>query len=356
VWETSPGRRTGSEATGCPCCRGLQVSVTNSLAVLYPEIAAQLDPGRNDGVTAAEIVAGSNKKYWWRCDKGPDHVWEAVVFSRTRAVASGCPRCSTGWTVQGLREFLVGLRDHLRALPPQDLYAICRSNGLLRSSRSEFAKRLLTGEISAEELDAFIDGRRDPPMLDTTLLAGFEDEFEGALGSGGGSSADVGDFGDEEIDAEVAVGTDDVGGDEPPLPLVSSDGILAAAGAIVFADSDDETVDYLVASAVARIWGHAYRNEAAALAETGTQRSDVYAERVRQTFRAQHDAALSLPIPDGYDFRPGSGVDVALPNLMQRRVASQVVTERRVGNWSGTGAGKTLSAVLSSRAIGATSS
>ena len=38
---------------------------------------------------------------------------------------------------------------------------------------------------------------------------------------------------------------------------------------------------------------------------------------------------------------------------MQRHVAAQVKDRRRVGNWSGTGAGKTLSAVLASRVINA---
>jgi hypothetical protein len=351
MWKSRVVERT-TFGQGCPGCSGQQISVTNSLATRFPEIAAELDSERNSEVTADQIVAGTSMKYWWRCNEGPDHVWEASTASRT-SLGTGCPRCNKGWMVDGLREFLRGLRAHLGVLPPQDLYAICRSNGLLRSAQSKFAKRLLTGEIAAEELDAFIDGRQDPPELDTTVLVGFGDELEGGLDGTAGRPEDEVGLGDEEIAAEVAVGADDVGGDEPPLPLVSSDGILAAAGAIVFADSDDETVDYLVASAVARIWGHAYRDEAAALAETGTQRSDVYAERVRQTFRAQHDAALSLAIPAGYDFRPGSGTDLALPNLMQRRVASQVVIERRVGNWSGTGAGKTLSAVLSSRAIGA---
>lgn len=38
---------------------------------------------------------------------------------------------------------------------------------------------------------------------------------------------------------------------------------------------------------------------------------------------------------------------------MQRLAAVQVRDKKRVGNWSGTGAGKTLSAVLASRVINA---
>src|SRR5262249_11764803 len=40
-------------------------------------------------------------------------------------------------------------------------------------------------------------------------------------------------------------------------------------------------------------------------------------------------------------------------NLMQRLIAYRVAVDKRVGNWSGTGAGKTLGAILASRVLGA---
>ncbi len=78
---------------GCPSCAGYQVSVTNSLATRFPQVAAELDPDRNDGLTADQIVAGSNRKLWWRCTAGPDHTWLTTVSSRTRG-GTGCPACS----------------------------------------------------------------------------------------------------------------------------------------------------------------------------------------------------------------------------------------------------------------------
>ena len=72
-----------------------------------------------------------------------------------------------------------------------------------------------------------------------------------------------------------------------------------------------------------------------------------YANQVRDRFLAEYEAARTLPIPDGYDFRIDG--KPTPPNLMQRHVAVQVRDRKRVGNWSGTGAGKTLSAILASR-------
>ncbi|MFI1989067.1 zinc-ribbon domain-containing protein [Actinoplanes sp. NPDC020271] len=91
-WNASPNNRTSKGGRGCPSCAGLQASVTNSLAALYSEIAAQLDPHGNDQ-TADQIVAGSNKRFWWRCPEGPDHLWLAAVVDRT-ARGTGCAACA----------------------------------------------------------------------------------------------------------------------------------------------------------------------------------------------------------------------------------------------------------------------
>jgi len=77
---------------GCACCRGLRASNTNSLASLYPELAAQWHPTKNGTLTPDQVVAASHKKVWWKCPKGLDHEWHAVVKSRTRGTP-GCPFC-----------------------------------------------------------------------------------------------------------------------------------------------------------------------------------------------------------------------------------------------------------------------
>ncbi len=93
-WEAPVGARTHAGA-GCPFCRGLRVSVTNSLASWDPDIAAQWHPTKNKVLTAADVVAHSNKRYWWQCQKDPSHSWRAVVNNRTnKHTESGCPKCA----------------------------------------------------------------------------------------------------------------------------------------------------------------------------------------------------------------------------------------------------------------------
>ncbi len=77
--------------------------------------------------------------------------------------------------------------------------------------------------------------------------------------------------------------------------------------------------------------------------------NDDYDSKVKKEFLEEYYAAEQLEIPEGYNFTIDG--KLTLPNLMQLRTASRVVKDRSVGNWSGTGAGKTLSAILASRVI-----
>ncbi len=81
--------------TACPCCRGSKVSVTNSLATRFPEVAAEWHPTKNGDLTPDRVTSGTKRHVWWKCMKGPDHEWRVTINSRTNpATRSGCPYCS----------------------------------------------------------------------------------------------------------------------------------------------------------------------------------------------------------------------------------------------------------------------
>ena len=39
-----------------------------SLADLFPAVAAQWHHTKNDDLTPWDVTSASNKKYWWKCD------------------------------------------------------------------------------------------------------------------------------------------------------------------------------------------------------------------------------------------------------------------------------------------------
>ena len=98
------------DGCGCPYCAGRKaIPGETDLATLYPEIAASWDAERNGVLTADQVLPSAHDKVWWRCEK--DHVWQAMVFSRTRENGSGCPYC-TG------KKVLAGFND-LATLKPK---------------------------------------------------------------------------------------------------------------------------------------------------------------------------------------------------------------------------------------------
>jgi hypothetical protein len=57
------------------------------------KIAKQWHPTKNSEWRAFDFTRGSDAVAWWRCKKGPDHEWQAVINSRTLR-KSRCPFCS----------------------------------------------------------------------------------------------------------------------------------------------------------------------------------------------------------------------------------------------------------------------
>jgi hypothetical protein len=95
-WQASLYKRVNGDS-GCPCCSGRRVSVTNSLATVAPAVAAQWHPtlNRERAPQGPEgVVANTNAKFWFACENGPDHVWEAIVRNRV-AGKTGCPFCAS---------------------------------------------------------------------------------------------------------------------------------------------------------------------------------------------------------------------------------------------------------------------
>ena len=89
-WEACVDKRT-IKSTGCPCCAGRKISVTNSLVNNYPEIAKQWYPEKNDR-DVSDVVAGSHARFWWKCTAGPDHKWQTSPHLRT-SQSTKCPYC-----------------------------------------------------------------------------------------------------------------------------------------------------------------------------------------------------------------------------------------------------------------------
>jgi hypothetical protein len=76
---------------GCPVCRGLKIVLSNSLMMVYSNLANEWHPGKNGHLKPLDVHYGSHKRVWWLCAKNNDHEWQASI--KQRAAGNGCPMC-----------------------------------------------------------------------------------------------------------------------------------------------------------------------------------------------------------------------------------------------------------------------
>lgn len=98
-WMTSVYYRT-IRKSGCPACQNKTVSSTNCLQALRPDLLVFWDFDANKTITPSDVTPGSNKKVWWKCERG--HSWCATVTS----VVQGrkCPICSGQKVLEGFND------------------------------------------------------------------------------------------------------------------------------------------------------------------------------------------------------------------------------------------------------------
>ena len=344
---------------GCPHC----ALAGESLAAKHPPLAAEWHPDKNGDIAPDQVHADHMMTAWWRCAKG--HEFQATVRSRVRG-SQRCPICYGKWSVENIRAFVQSLLHHVDVLTPSEKFALAIQAGALKGKHSQaFVMALSTGRFPVEELKKFSAG--EPSLVDEFATnKDFSLELvEAAQRKAEDETADpfalpqapAGEDDDADVEIDVSVQKDLTGTseaeDENDLPVVETRDALAALDSALVANADAETVKFLTDSAKAKLWKHAYVDAETARSQAAQFKGDAYSTLVRDRFLAEFDAAESLALPDGYAFRPTPDAEIAPPRLMQRHVAVSVAENRRFGNWSGMGAGKTLSAVLATRVVGA---
>ena len=99
-YEQSPYRR--GKGAGCQyCCNQKVLAGFNDLETTNPLLAKEWHPIKNDPLKPCEVVAGSNRKVWWQCEKG--HEWVAQL--NTRLKGDNCPYCSNHRVLIGFNDF-----------------------------------------------------------------------------------------------------------------------------------------------------------------------------------------------------------------------------------------------------------
>lgn len=107
-WRCSQGHSwkapVSSRAYGnkCPYCAGRKLLPGfNDLATRNPSLSSEWDYENNKNLTPEMVMAGSDRKVWWKCHLG--HRYQANIADRN-LTGSGCPYCGNRLVLKGFND------------------------------------------------------------------------------------------------------------------------------------------------------------------------------------------------------------------------------------------------------------
>lgn len=157
---------------GCPICANKQVQTgDNDLASLYPDIARQWHPTKNGALTPTDVVPGTRRKVWWRCEKG--HDYQASVASRVNG--SGCPICAGKVVVPGDNDLASQYPDIARQWHPTKNGALTPEHVAPASNRKVWWRCEKDHDYQAVIASRTQRGGGCPYCANKKVLAGFND-------------------------------------------------------------------------------------------------------------------------------------------------------------------------------------
>ena len=230
------------------------------------------------------------------------------------------------WTHNGIIAFLESVKPIIQDLSESEVFLILSRNGMLgRDQRLKHAK-LLRSLTKLRRQD------------DVETAAKLVKDARGKIDRSKTERVNL----EREVSDEVLEEPDD-----SQLRDLKTLENLAAIDKIVEAHiTDDETIlEFMISSRVSVLWKKVMEDAPGfSIADIRGMQGGKYACLTRDRFLDEYDKATQIPVPENYRFRrDGHQLD---PNLMQRLCAFRLLKEKRLGNWSGVGSGKTIAALF----------
>jgi superfamily II DNA or RNA helicase len=246
------------------------------------------------------------------------------------------------WNQNNIIAFLEENKEYLHTCSVPELLTIIESNGLYNYLTNEKIRRLQeTKECSKEreqEVDEIINSVKEKT----------EEEFE---------SNEI--VLDDEIKEEENIilkkeeqeiiltpqeQTQDITIEESTDNEIRY--LKALENESITASLDDERVEFLVTNKINNLWYKILNKKLNVDTIRNHQTNNDYPTRIKQTFLDEYDIVSNLEIPKDFIYDKE-------PLLMQKLIAYRLNVNKRYGNWSGVGAGKTIGAILAGHYVNA---
>ena len=246
------------------------------------------------------------------------------------------------WTVKRIHAFIKGMFDDgfIYRATDVELRTILSANGLLNTSgqHEKFLKNLIRNRHSEEGkeiIQDFVDSDKpgDEPEEDTGK--------KGSIGEDSGKGSEPSD--------EEDVLKDDKNDIIKPGDFIQPEKIFSDADYYNNISVDEEIVNFFICNAKNKLWADVFTDEKRTL--DGIKKVDIsnnhYRESIHREFMKEYLGAKKILVPKFMT----KDCNFKTLNLMQKLVAYKIKTQPFFANFSGTGSGKTLSAILASHTI-----
>lgn len=237
------------------------------------------------------------------------------------------------WTKQSLIAYLKNTEQELNNLDPVELLTIINSNNLARrinqlgylekliasDAHTELRKKILKEVI--EKIENSEDIELEEERTDSPLLEGEITEAK-----------------KENIIPTELIPFNPI----QDLKMLDSKSITVSL--------DEENIEFLIKYRLNKLWNHVLNLEVDIKElenEPGGSNFPNF-ELIRKIFFEEYVAITNFTLPDDYNFRDESG-KIIEPNLMQKLTQHRLLRDKSYGNWTDTGGGKTLAAILAGR-------
>ena len=161
---------TRTRGSKCPYCAGRKLlKGFNDLETTNPALAAEWDMEKNGDLGPHDVMAGTDRKVWWRCKMG--HSWSANIALRNSGY--GCPVCSN-------QKLLVGYNDLASRYPTlaaewDDEKNRCFPNEILGGAIGAYWWKCPKGHSYRARIQSRIKGNRCPYCRGRKVLKGYND-------------------------------------------------------------------------------------------------------------------------------------------------------------------------------------
>jgi superfamily II DNA or RNA helicase len=233
------------------------------------------------------------------------------------------------WHKQYVIDFVKSLEKELNNLDSVELITIINSNNLA----------LKLKQIgSLDELISTHAGTTNRSIVVKNILDSLENLNDDDDDNNGDDDNDVTTF--DEIFV-VGDGEMTVEEEEDLEPLDPIEELRMYDNERITVSLDDENIDFLLKNQLKKLWNRVLNNKVNVENFRNEYGGDNFTI-IKDWFFNEYDEILQIVPPSDYIFNHQ-------PNLMQRLISYRLINEKRYGNWSGTGAGKTLSAIFAGR-------